>query len=320
MQAHAAVRQINSELDTQSHKSLPSLDGQDGAVFGKDLRDVEDEGFANLDKEILVNEEEGEGPDEEDNLNRDANVQRTIATTVHRLSPVPTSHDKPSPVKSASVPYQVAVIVGEEHTLAMSYCLHATWGRGEAISMFSTMPIDPMHLPSDVSVGLIASHSNARVLGLLASAVSSLREGVQWLVLVPDTVYVHRPRLREVLQGMDPKEDVYLGYGQENCSFQSGIVLSHALFTKLYRDLDVCSNKYSATPDDYGGDSILAQCVSAYGVKCYDGGKVCVLDVCVHVCVSRHSGSLCGSCSSYSSNHFRVFSPLYAHCIPWSPH
>ena len=284
MQRHAAVRPIYSELDTQSHKSLPSPHGQDDAVFKRDLQDVEDEGFGNLDKEILANEEEGEGPDGGDDVNTHANLQRTIATTVHRLSPVPTSHKKPSPVKSASVPYQVAVIVGEEHTLAMSYCLHATWGKGEAVSMFSTMPIEPMHLPSDVTVGLIASHSNARVLGLLASVVPSLREDVQWLVLVPDTVYVYRPRLQEVLQGMDPKEDVYLSHRQGNCSFQSGIVLSRTLFTKLYRDLDVCSSKYSATPGDYEGDSILAQCASAYGVKCYDGGTVC-LGMCACVCL-----------------------------------
>lgn len=280
---------------------------------------MEDEGFAQLDKEVLeYEEEEGEGAGRGDKGNTDANLPHTVATTVHRPSPVPTGRNKLPQVK-AGVQYQVAVFLGEEHSLVMSYCLHFTWARGESVSLFTTVPIEPMHLPQDVSVGVVSSHSNARLLGLLATAVPSLREGVQWLVLVPDTVYVHRPRLQEVLQSMDPEKDIFLGSGETHCSFQSGIVLSKALFTKLHKDLDSCGSKFSATEEDYEGDSILAQCVSAYGVKCSNGGKVCVMCTCVHTCVWV-THQCCGSGSSQMDSHKLCF--MYEFhcnsCIPAS--
>lgn len=279
---------------------------------------MEDEGFAQLDKEVLeYEEEEGEGAGRGDKGNTDANLPHTVATTVHRPSPVPTGRNKLPQVK-AGVQYQVAVFLGEEHSLVMSYCLHFTWARGESVSLFTTVPIEPMHLPQDVSVGVVSSHSNARLLGLLATAVPSLREGVQWLVLVPDTVYVHRPRLQEVLQSMDPEKDIFLGSGETHCSFQYGIVLSKALFTKLHKDLDSCGSKFSATEEDYEGDSILAQCVSAYGVKCSNGGKVCVY-LCAYVCVCV-THQCCGSGSSQMDSHKLCF--MYEFhcnsCIPAS--
>ena len=286
MRARAAVRQGNSIPDTKPSESLTAPHGQESNIFDKDVRDVEDERFDQLDKEIFEDEYEEEEPGRRGNVNTNENLPHTIATTVHRPSPVPTSHNKLPPVK-ASVQYQVAVLVEAEHSLAMSYCLHSTWGQGDSVWMFSTAPMEPLYLPTGVSMRLVASHSDARLLGLLASTVPSLPEGVHWLVLVPDTVYVHLPRLQEVLQGMNPQEDVYLGLGQAHCSFQSGIVLSRPLFTKLYRDLDSCSKKFVATEQDHEGDSILAQCVSAYGVKCSDGGKVCLG---VHVCVHGSGG------------------------------
>ena len=311
--AAATDKRSYSEQDPRPSATPPLSQGQDNDVFDKVVRGVEDETFDQVEEEILEQyeyeeeeEEEGE-PDRGDMANTDENLPRTTATTANQPSPLPTSQNQLPPVK-ANAPYHVAALIGEDHALSMSYCLHSTWGSAKEVSLFTTSPVEPMHLPKGVSVRQVTSHPSAWLLGLLSDVVPTLQDDVQWLVLVPGTVYVHLPALEEVLQGMDPQEDVYMGYGQAHCSFKYGVILSRSVFTKLYRDLGLCARKFAATEDDHEGDSVLVQCALEYGVKCSDGEKVglvwCVVCGvwCVCVCVYPLLNSVPYHCTQYHTS------------------
>lgn len=180
--------------------------------------------------------------------------------------------------KTYRLPYLV-IVMATNSQVSKIETIYDTWGRDvTGIKFFVQLSDENRQLNSEgVPVVQLQDSSISSEWTIITTAIKHIYKNYydkyNWFVFTLDNVYINGHGLRELLSGMDPEVNVYLGHPEmvswrnkpfSYCSGQLGVILSRRLIRDIVLSLDRCK--------EYHGrkwDQALGHCVRRMGsIQC----------------------------------------------------